>query len=330
MSLTPYKNVITPWKSNANMYLTKFIPKLGKVVQTYSKYANKRQKTSKGRRSVPTGVTTQYDFTRQYRYKRMPRRKRRQWRKFVKKVEGAAEKNLGLRTVLFNDSVSCLPAAGAQDWCFMTLYGRSGGVSPKENGLKDFFEINVQDPEIQPTTKVHFKSAVMDVTMVNNFIGESSTLSQLMEVDVYELLFKNTEINFPTLDSALTQAINDTPGIGAGTPISLQTRGATPFHLGQFIRLAKFKILSKRKYLIGSGQAATMQIRLPKNHWVMGRDMADENEDFNYKGLTRGYLFIAKNVDANQDNTQLVVRATRTYTYKTEGIVENQTQNVIL
>ena len=93
----------------------------------------------------------------------------------------------------------------------MTMYGRAGGVSAKENGLKDLFEINAQDPEIQPSTKVHFKSAVMDLTMVNKFIGETTFYPTLMEVDVYELIFNNTEVNYPTLDSALTQAINDTP-----------------------------------------------------------------------------------------------------------------------
>lgn len=303
---------------------------IARAIKGAYKFSQSFTQTKQKRSPKQSGVTQQYDVARQYRYKRMPRRKRRQWRKFVKKVEGAAEKNLGLRTVLFNDIVSCFPTIGAQDWCFMTMYGRGGGVSAQENGLKDLFEINAQDPEIQPSTKVHFKSAVMDVTMLNKFVGEPNTNVPIMEVDVYELIFNNTEINYPTLNDALTQAVNDTPGIGSGPTITLQTRGATPFHLGQFIRLAKFKILSKRKYLIGTGQAATMQIRLPKNHWVMGRDMADEDVDFNYKGLTRGYLFIAKNVDGLQNQNELIVRATRTYTYKTEGIVVNQTQNVVL
>lgn len=286
------------------------------------KFANFGSGTMTGTRTSGNsgqGVTTQHDVTQQYRKKRMPRRKRRAWKKFVKKVHAVADTGIGLRTVLFNElAFLALPPSG-QQWGSVLLYGNGGSDTGNENGCEDLQRIFNNDPEWGNTQRAYFKSACLDITMVNNLPAEPvADTVYTMEVDVYKVYFRQVEDDLPNLTSVLSFSTGEVGTIsGGGSDITMNTRGATPFALGQFLRRSGMTIINKKKFLIAGGQAATYQHRDPKNRWVAGSDVARVNNEMCLKRTTVGFFIVAKAVDPTAENT-LSVRNTRTYTYKVD------------
>ena len=126
------------------------------------------------------GISTQHDVSRVYRKKRMPRRKRKRWTRFIRKVDAVAERNLGSRTVVFNVTTSWTnQVAGLQDVGYCALYPAS---SPTASGgvtiMNDLAQIGTfENVNLNPTaadgstiwasTKIIFKSAVLDITFRN-------------------------------------------------------------------------------------------------------------------------------------------------------------------
>lgn len=142
---------------------------LGKYVAR--KYFRPKRSVPRKYLSSGNGVTSQYDKTLVYRKKRMPRRKRKSWKKFVKKVRRAMEKDYGKTSVVFNhlqDRVTggiIVPGAD-QGRSECHLYGFSGtidtsGVSDGISGARDINVICANDTRIGPSTKVKFCSAVL-------------------------------------------------------------------------------------------------------------------------------------------------------------------------
>ena len=76
-----------------------------------------------GRRST-AGILggTNADMRSVYRRKRMPKYKKRNWVRFVKKVHAVADKDLGLRTVLINDQIKQRNTGGTQSTLSLALY----------------------------------------------------------------------------------------------------------------------------------------------------------------------------------------------------------------
>jgi len=299
------------------------------------KFGGSGSRTKTGSRQNYTSVTNQYDMKGQYRKKRMPRGKRMAWKKFTKKVLAVADAEQGLKTVLFNDQVSAYPLAFAQDWCALHVFGSYGADSAQENGCRDMFDIVAQDTSLTRTKKFVIKSSVIDLTMVNTPNGDLATGNYTLEVDVYVLNHHDKDVNFDSLSSALTQSITETPAIGGGAPITMQSRGATPFALGQFIRNAGISIQSKKKYLLSVGQVATFQYRDPKNHFIDVCDIprsvpAGGQTELDFKNLTKSFFIIAKCVDPGVSNAALQVRSTRTYTYKSINDRTGNTENVVI
>lgn len=286
------------------------------------------------------GVTVQHDVNTQYRKKRMPRRKVKKWRKFVKKVEAVSDKLKKLRSVVLNSGVQCDIVGANQDWAIVHLYGGSGvqenPLFTKETGTRDLVRIIEKDDEIGDTVpgglntaaSVHFESAVLDLTFSNNS-------SELMEVDVYKVVYGYNEKDMSSFAQIIASGQMFSSSIApGGTTCTLDKRGVTPFSLGGLISAGKVKILSKRKYLLGAGQAATLQHRDPRNRWASVNDLVQNFNgdpsvsDFTYKKFTVSFLFVAKFMNAGaEDAGSLVVRATRSYNYKIETRPQNTYYN---
>lgn len=281
----------------------------------YGKWYGKSNTARKGR-SVYGGVTQQHDVRTLYRKRRMPRRKRKRWVRFVKKVQAVNNKQLGTRSVLFNDTISVNPGVAAQNYLSFLLYGGNGTNNVQEQGLDDLQKIKQGDTQIGPTANVHFGSAVLDLTLVNTPVGEiNPAFNYTLEVDIYVVWYRPNEFQFANLNAAFSQANTDGTVIGT-TPITIDVRGATPFNLPNFLKLSKMNIIRKTKYYISPGQAVSYQFRDAKNRMLYGRDMdALSNNDMSYKGLTRGVFIISKCVDSGNSASQLVIRGTRTYSY---------------
>jgi len=116
----------------------------------------------------------------------------------------------------------------------------------------------------------------------------------------------------------------------------LSQRGVTPFDIGRAAALGGYTIYNKRRYLISLGQSVTFQMRDPRNHWINGKDMDDEDEDFMKQRLTTMFLIVYRPTDRNNSalsgfvTSGIKLACTRHYTYKIEAPNVNVIKNNLL
>lgn len=293
---------------------------------------------------------TNADMRSIYRRKRMPYRKKRRWVKFVKQVHAVSEKELGLRTVLFNDQITQTNSAETQSLLTLCLYPCRG--SAWLNDLRQIGELEndggnptaAEGGYLNGNTKIMFQSAVMDITIRNTSqkLVDKDPANPLLDVwdlapeaavelDIYEVyirkLASNNTTNFDNVTSMLNQY--DDPEIGGtGTGIGISDRGATPFEFGAQMGRTGIKILKKTKFFIPNGQTITWQTRDPSRHSTHYGELT-RTESFNMPGWTKTYYLIYKLVPGLTSGTnegnyrkQLSIGLTRKYSYKVEGFNE--------
>lgn len=310
-------------------------------------------RTKTGQRSVTSGygVTTQYDKSLIYRKRNMPKRKKRIWRRFINKVHAVSERDMGTRTVLFNGQYDIRNDVPTNHGCMtLTLYSMRGSANFSDDMFQIYSFENKGDQTaaagdtVDETTKFMFKSAVLDIT-IRNSSGTTDGLGNItlnsaakLELDIYEIMVRtetsDNSSNYLTLSQLFANGTNDSKNIGgAGTGITIQSRGVTPFELPQALSRWRMKILKKTKYFIPNGDTVTYQMRDAKRH-VMDGDRMNNNDGFGYRftkyiyiifkvvpGLTVGSLsgnFVEK----------IDVGSTRKYSYKIEGVNEDRDRYV--
>lgn len=298
----------TPPRTPKKVY--KFVERVGReTAKAIAGHAVKKfTSTSSSKTGRSLGVTANYDRSTQYRKKRMPRRKRKAWAKFFRKVKAANLKLLGTRTVVFNSQMQTNVTAATQAVQVFALYGKNGDVdSVNSVGFRDLSRIFSNDPELNAENKsALFGSGIVDFTMHN-------TGNTQLEVDLYELYTYGMD-HGGSYFTDQQDAELVTPTI-AGTPLTLTTRGATPFDFPVMIKKG-YKIYRKTKYFLPPGNTATAQYRNPRNHKVTGNQVLTNSADFHYRKLTKVYVFIFKSVAGTIEDGQLTVGVTRKFMYK--------------
>lgn len=285
--------------------------------------------SSKGPKVISgTGVTSQYDRKVQYRKKSMPRRKKRQWIKFVKKVNAVALKQFGTKTIVRNSQAGVNWTGDSQEYLTLSLYGKDGQadtVSTLSKGNDDLAQIYQNDSELlDASSSGHFTSAVMDLTIVNNSFAADSAENTGMEVDVYEIMYtKMLDYNSP--QQYITKAQTNTGQINTGIPsITLPNRGVTPFDFPDASSNG-FRIIKKTKYFLGRGETCTYQIRNPKNYKFRQSFIQDGDDNFAISKITRTVMVVAKGVPTATPTAvtkRINIGCTRNYKYK---IAKDQT-----
>lgn len=273
------------------------------------------------KRSSENGVTAQYDKVTQYTKKYMSKRKKRQWKKFSKKVNAVLDKSLGTRTVVFNDSILLHENAGFQAFGAAALYGHCGADDNRDTGFRDIFRICNRDSDIMTNgtdganpSKITFMSGVIDFTVRNS--GESP-----IELDLYEIDVRTDNTKEPNWNRTRAEAEAFTNGIpGASGTISLALRGTTLFDLPNMISGDKLKIFKKKKFFLPPGNTCTHQYRDPTNHYYNANlinifDQADEGS-YALRKMTKIFVFVAKNIIGTDTViTNVNVGVTRKYSY---------------
>lgn len=293
----------------------------------------KRKRQSSGR-----GITNEYDRKLIYSKNRMPRRFKRRWRKFKNKILAVGEKDLGSKTVLFNNRVvdqaiaSSYTAQLAVNVALYPLFAEGAGA---KTYLNDVHTILNNDSTIGTSGKVLFQSAVLDLTACNTSVLNplsGNTAAPSLEVDVYEIYatksFEKLTGTNRDLLNAFTEGDVDTPTIsGAGTSININQKGCTPWELPSALSEYGIKIMKKTKYFLGPGQTFTYQMRDPRRHICDAQMIQDGN--CNWKKVTKWLFIIHKPtpctsiVDPNFDTQSLTLGVTRKYMYK----VKDQSQD---
>lgn len=288
----------------------------GRMAGSYIKnrYFNKKS-------SPETGITAQYDKVTQYSRKSMPKRKKRQWKKFVKKVTAVVDKSLGTRTVVFNTNEAAQSIAGLQAWACAALYGIHGTNDGNGRvGFRDVFRLCNKDDDIMTTnsaginpSKITFGSAVIDVTMRN---GGTTAI----EVDLYECIVRTDNTKTADFITTLLDAVTETNSIpGAPTGLAISSRGTTLFDFPNAISMDKIQVFKKRKYFLPVGNTATFQHRDPRNHHFNASTFdfgPNSNSSYGQRGMTKLFLVCAKEI-IGQDSAGINLNfgVTRKYSY---------------
>lgn len=301
-----------------------------------------RNMTSRRMPTTGRGVTVQHDRVGIYRKKSMPRRRRKVWKRFTRKVHAIAEKELGSRTYLLNQLLTFnQTSSGKQVIGAVALYPQES-TDLYMNDLNNLSALENQgNPTaaagitVDPTTKIIFKSAVMDLTIRNTSNDGTGVLlpDYALELDIYEITVGKPCITSPTSphkDLLVTFArgallTQDIAGVPFG--IDLDDRGCTPWELPFALSRYKIKILKKTKLFLSINGTATYQIRDPKRH-VASIDSLENTAGHNRVGWTRHVLFIAKPIPGLNVTSALVpeisVGLTKKYLYKVEGANETR------
>lgn len=242
--------------------------------------------TQSGGRAISssTPVTTQFDMSSRYRYKRMNRRKRRRWVSAVKRNAFMDQKAQPLQTSTFDFCQRSTYAVDSQASFGFCLYPVDMGLAGEQEDLKDMF-IQAFSAANSPwlNRKIYMKSACIDVQLCN-----TGTVNAIL--DVYTIVCK---LNWPTASQGLGTIWSTTFGEQTAITAASSTNPAnTPFQNPNFCR--HFKILSKKEILLGAGQTTTLQMRDPKSHLLSGRKLTDQPNCIPY--LTRGFFFQVRGI----------------------------------
>lgn len=322
-------------------------------VARQARYARGRSQTLRRTKVSRAGILggTNADMRSIYRRKRMPRYKKKRWVRFVKRVNAVADKDLGLRTVLWNDQLTQTNTSSSQSTLTLALYSVRNASFGYLDDLKRIGDLeNEGNPTsaagdtISINSKVMFQSAVMDITIRNTtdrlktidpgnplLNTYESAPDAAIELDIYEVYQRNMASDSSTIFESVTQMLNaydDKEIGGAGTGIGIQDRGASPFEFGAQMGRLGLKILKKTKFFIPNGQTITWQVRDPKRRKMTYGELT-RHESYNKAGWTKQYYLIYKLVPGltqgtaiGDCRTRLSIGLTRKYSYKVEGFNE--------
>ncbi len=302
---------------------------------------NQRRRKSK----VGNGVTDHHDSRLIYRKSTMPRFQKRKWKAFRNKVKAVSEKDLGTLQFLFNQTYEVLnQAAGAHAMANFMIYPLKS-ASTNLNDLNTIATTMANADNtvakglvIDPSTKLLFQSAVMDITVRNasTYNGTYDSTAR-MEVDVYDMSCRHsgeeTGTTYADLIAMLAQNKVQLKPVGGGaTEIDFNTRGSTPFDFSYALSRFGIKIWSKKKYQLSNQDAFTYQVRDPKRRVTTFREIANQ-DGWNMPGWTRCILIIGKmlpglvpgDITGGFYQERLQVGATRKYVLKVENYTEDRT-----
>ncbi len=341
----------------AGFRASSYLPTLGRMAMgAASGYAGRFFSSGTNRRQMRSGqgVTFEHDKTGIYRRKRMPRKKRKRWVRKIRLNNAIDQIKLGTNTVLFNKSQAFgNSTAGDHGLTWAALYGGKSSNTV----LSDLAKMATLDNNGDPTsaagtskyksTKVFFKSAVLDMTIrnISSAGNETSTPADVpLEVDIYEMSSKRkfvendsgtTLTQWNNIPELYSEALSETNVIGTtGTKVALTSRGATPWDNTFALSRYGLKIHKKTKYRIGRGNSITYQFRDPKNR-TMSLGAMEEIAGCNKPGWTHHILIIFKSVPGfsvgtgeNDIQERIQIGYTRKYTYKVEGATDDRSEYI--
>jgi len=307
----------------------------------------------RGRSHTGAGITQQHDARSIYRKHRMPRRMKRRWKGFCRKVQAVSERDLGSRTVVYNKSQPFTNStANNQGLGYLALYSANG---TGDSFMADLHNIVMNDNTgvtnlratggfIYETSKFIFKSAVLDITLrntsvVHTALGDTAAAEAKLEVDFYEIIsrreWNDTSAVYSDITGCFTKGSLDTVDISGGavaaSSLELTDRGTTPWDLPSALSYFGIKILKKTKYFVENGGTMTYQCRDPKRR-VSTQEKLEKTEGGNKPGWSRHILIIFKLVpgltihptNVGSYTESITIGMTRKFFYKIEGQSEDR------
>lgn len=212
-----------------------------------------------------SAVSFQNDMALRYQRKRMPRRRRRAWKRFGRKVKHVmlqmqplrmyVSDNLGSRTTWSADAQAIFGA---------TLLGTQ--ITNNDEVLQVFKDAYSTATAAASTSySIYIKSACLDVQLTN---GDATYPCYL---DVYYLRPRKPWESADQIGSVFTNSYGEMQTITANTATN---PAVTAFQNPIFC--SYFKITKKVEHLLAPGQTRSLQVRLPMNQYVQGKRLVNE------------------------------------------------------
>lgn len=243
----------------AGMAVQKGMQKLGSYVkEQYGK------KDTTGRL-----LSYQHDQALRYRRKSMPRRRRRAWVRFTRKVRHVDLQMQPLQVFTeeytYNQTTSANQGAA---WGRILGATYISGVAgrPLNDEIFQIFKnaYNLTLVSQCVPYKLFVKSMCMDVQIRNN--GSSNAI-----LDVYIVKNRSKFASASYIDDQYVAALGELQATASGGTVTATKTALTPFDAPNFC--SYWKILSKREINLGSGQTTTMQLRSAINRHVEGKEL---------------------------------------------------------
>lgn len=271
-------------------------------------YGRSRIQTALAKQSESSILSTQHDVSSRYRRKAMPRRRRKKWVGFVRKVNAVVQKAQGLSTYTESTSANLTSAVNSTGAMGVGLYNVGGDM----NEVSDMF-VDKYGAGIAPQTKLTIKSAVLDVTIAN-------TGTALAIIDCYILVCRKPYSSAVSIDSQFTTNFNQQ---GTTSSKSVTNPAVTVFGNPNFCKY--WKVLSKKEIMLGAGQVTTMQLRDARDRLVQGIRLTSEPQ---YLRGAKAYFFNFHGIPENNAGTARLAATALTWSYQksyTYGIPPGQT-----
>lgn len=240
-------------------------------------YAASRTST---RRAIEPRVNTfQHDTQSRYRKKRMPRRKRRRWVSFVKKVRHIDLNMQPLQIYTQEGVANQIAVANVGNY-----WGRMcGGIGvPFNDEITQCFlnAYNLGSAAACAAYKLFIKSICLDVEITNN--GSYPVI-----LDSYSLVCRKAYDNPITLSAQYVQALGEVAATASGGTISATKTALTLFDAPNFC--SYWSVLKKTEHIIGSGNTITLQMRIPSDRYIDGKTLVYAQQGM--PKFTRAFFF---------------------------------------
>lgn len=249
-------------------------------------------------------LTTQHDFSTQYRKRRRRRgRKVRRAKRFRRAVRNYENSMLGCRLHLRNGSGSVTWGINsATTWTLSLGLIRQGGA--RETTVRNVVDSLLSgNASLKNTTRMLLQSGVMDISLTAR-----STNTTPVDLDVYMIVarkplpngvlgsnleaFMQNEMNMPNTNSGYIPVTDLGVAVArTATSVTVNTIGYTPFISPNFC--SYFTVLSKKKILLTPGGTTHLQL---KKQWNRTLSLEDTSRYDSMKGITVGYVFNANSV----------------------------------
>jgi len=293
--------------------------------------------SSRSKRTIePVPITGHHDYKVDYVRKRMPRRKRKRWTSFKKKVDYIADKRLGLKKWVINDVQRVQSLADTTNYFSTELYSIDGVTGHKDVGdiaratMDPTIFDDLQNSTLSTLTNtsklITFESANIEVSITNN-----ATTSVILECYHFKCRkdgrqFSNGALNNPGgyyEMGFLKQGVPTDPDTGEqpdpsnSDPLTVFTVGSTPFQSPFFC--SHFQIVRREKFTVPAQGTIQKSLRIPMNKTVNISTLRSLNIK---RGWTEGFLWqmqgapgYASSVVRQATISDVVVASVKRYSY---------------
>lgn len=251
-------------------------------------------------RHAPGPITGESDYRGVYRRKPMPRRRKRSWVKFSRKVKAVAEKQVASQFQVIRrfervqQTLSNLQAFTS----VFTILGSNGGV-PETDDIGDMVSSAFamagstgMTGVVRESIRVHI-SGWMAECMINNNGTTTAYIDCYYWRAKKDVGRRSTDgtAGFNQMSEIFTSGFNQlavpTAGPSTALPLSLTQYGVTPFQCPLFSQA--FQVYKKTRVKVAAGGTCQLELRSGKNYY---RKFSYDSNYTYLRGVSEGCLFV--------------------------------------